>query len=194
MITVLFTGAAALIAAIVFVPFQLTLRGTFDGKFDGDVLIKWLWGIASAEYIKSRREISVLMGRRRLLHFKRMNSQRRSRGHSFGVLLPTFEGALSIICNMPALIGLVRKTCRSLSVSGRIRLIPGLGDPAETGFSAGLLAVGLAAVPIPLPISVEPDFAQERCVAKGTLSVRIVIWRLLLILAGWLFSHSGRAF
>ncbi|HMK56415.1 MAG TPA: hypothetical protein VK448_07250 [Dissulfurispiraceae bacterium] len=190
MTPVILIAAATVMAVIIIVPFRLNIQGAFDGRFGGDILITWLWGLASAEYTKSRGTISILLGKRRMFHFRPAASCDKKRKRSFRPFRPTADGTISFLGKLPSLIGPARKVWRSISPNGGIRLVLGLGDPAQTGLCAGVLASMLAA--LPLPISLEPDFTQERCVAEGILSLRIVIGSLLLIFVGLLLSRVRR--
>jgi hypothetical protein len=190
MATAFLITLAVVIITILFVPFRITLRAVSDGKLAVDLGITWMWGFAVVEYSRMPKEIIILLGGRRILLFKKTTRKNRSIKDFRSRSHLTADMVSSFLQQSPLLIKLAQKMYRSFSPSGQMKLVLGFGNPAETGFCVGILAAGLAT--IPLPIHIEPDFEQERYLAEGIVCGRIIIGSLILILLGFLLSRQGR--
>jgi hypothetical protein len=192
MATAFLITLAVVIITVLFVPFRITLRAVSDGQLAVDLGITWMWGFAGVAYNRIPKEIIILLGGRRILLFKK-TTRKNGSSKDFRSRSPlTADMVSSFLQQIPLLIKLAQKMYRSFSPSGQMKLVLGFSNPAETGFCVGLLAAGLAT--IPLPIRIEPDFEHERYLAEGIVGGRIIIGSLILILLGFLLSRHGTMF
>ncbi len=186
MTAALLAPLALVLVAIFFVPFRITVRAAFDGKLTGDLLIAWMWGLAAVDCGRVKNEIGISIGGRRILRFQKKSGTDKGSRRFMKPPRLTTEGMSELLHQTPSFLDLTRRVSRSLSPRGRLAI--GLGDPAETGFCAGTLASGLAAIPV--PIRIEPDFESGDIFAEGILMFRIVLCSLMLIMARFILSRD----
>ena len=92
---------------------------------------------------------------------------------------------IDVICLFRRFSGQLHRFTRIFSITGgEGNCIFGLGDPARTGVIWGWIQAALAVLPIPLELSVAPDFLNQRLAGRCRISGRIYFGRLILIMIG----------
>lgn len=173
-------------AAFLFVPFHLILRGRYGGGFEGSLSLTWLWGFFRLESRRDARGIFISG-----FPVFRTTGEGRMKGRETGKAPAARPGtaAIGIIPHLPFILAMLRKTYRSLSPSGRIEGVLGLGDPTDTGIMLGFLACLSGWLPF---LTLVPDFEEETFSIEGCLKLRILLISISILTAQWFLAREGR--
>jgi hypothetical protein len=177
-----------LLVLLLFVPFNLKLNGHYEEGFTGSFAVSWLWELAGFDYGKD--EIRILVAGRTIFRKIRKEKLRERDGKKPSKKRRKGKSKGWILVHFPFVFATARGFFRSLCPEGRIKGIIGLGDPAETGMFIGIAAGCLSC--LPLPLTIVPEFEEEKFSVEGRLTVRILLVSIFALCVKFVLSREGR--
>jgi hypothetical protein len=169
------------------VPYQVEMAGGYRQRWDGLASVHWFWGAIKLRYLFRERLLSFYLAGLKLFSVRVQEKGEKKPER----MKPEGKKRKKFPFTLPVLFSMARKTVKSLKPRGRLESVFGTGDPAVTGMVYGAAASVLG--PFSLSWSLTPDFSRAIFFAHGTLAVRVIPARLMLIFAeGYWASRKQR--
>jgi hypothetical protein len=164
---------SALLGCLLCIPFHFVAEGAWARKTSAAVGVHWLFHLLRLRYDLISRKGELSFKNQRLYGWKNR-------------LAPE---CFKLLSNLPVFLKNWKKVRPSLKISGGVRSIIGLEDPADTGMVFGILS-GMA-MALPLPLVFRPDFERARFELEWDMDIQVRMASLILPFLGIVTSRRG---
>lgn len=164
---------SVLLGCLLCIPFHFVAEGAWARKTSAAVGVHWLFHLLHLRYDLISRKGELCFKNQRLYGWR-------------DSLAP---GRFRLLSNLPVLLKNWKKVRPSLKISGGVRSIIGLEDPADTGMLFGILSS--LTMSAPLPFVFHPDFEEARFELEWNVDIRVMMASLILPFLGIVTSRRG---
>jgi len=184
-------AVGGLITLFVLVPIHLRAEGgVHDQSLEGQVWVRWAWGVLTVGMTPDRTTTVHLLGWR-IWTFHQGGSKDKPDPEPKPKKKKAKGWLQWLAQHRQTGLQFVRRLIHTLRLQLQVRGELGLGDPARTALLSRLLWE-LNRVSPALSINVEPDWMEEHIGLDGALRARVWLAHLGLVLLGGLLNHETR--